>query len=120
MKVFLDDVRFGDFHDLGERWYEWILVRTVENCKTLLDTGLVTEISLDFDLSHTDGGHTGEDVLRYVIEKMETEKFEPPYIMIHSRHTAAERMQELVQEIKRNTTTLVDIKAMPPYPKKTD
>ena len=109
MKIFLDDVRFGDRHDLGDRWYEWVVVRTVDQCKALLNTGIVTEMSLDYSLMYTDPDHTGEDVLLYILEKMGREVFEPPYIMIHSKHSAADRMYDLLAEIKRNTTTLIDI-----------
>ena len=110
MKVFLDDVRFGNQYDLGERWYDWVIVRTFENCKLLLDTGVVTEMSLDYALSDTDPHHTGEDVLQYILKKIGTGNFEPPYITVHSKHSSADRMHELVKEIKRSATTLVDIK----------
>jgi hypothetical protein len=111
MRVFLDDVRFGNEYDLGDRWYEWVVVRTFENCKLLLDAGIVTEMSLDYSLVDTDPHHTGEDVLRYILQKMDDGNFEPPYITVHSKHSLAETMLNLLQEIKRKTTTLVDIDA---------
>jgi hypothetical protein len=109
MKVFLDDVRFGNEYDLGSRWYEWVVVRTLANCKILLDAGIVTEMSLDYSLADTDPYHTGEDVLQYILEKIESEGFEAPYISIHSEHSGAEKMGELLKCIKQKTITRVDM-----------
>jgi len=109
MKVYLDDIGLGTHETLGDRWYEWVIVRTVENCNKLIAAGIVTELSLDYSLSDTDPYHTGLDVLQFILDKLLEGDFDVPYITIHSKHSGADKMHAMLKEIKQNTITLVDI-----------
>lgn len=91
MKVWLDDVR-----PAPEGW-----VRTFwpDEVKVLLETGEVTDVSLDHDLGEDNRG-TGYDVLKWVEEKVATERFRPPFMEIHSGNPPArERMLAAVRSI---------------------
>jgi len=102
MNVFLDDqLGCPEDHPNG-KWrsrligginddpmLEWEVVRTVEDCITLLELGGVEILSLDYDLQWTDQEHTGRDVLRWLYKKV-TEELNtdvvPKKIHIHSGH----------------------------------
>jgi hypothetical protein len=67
----------------------------------LLETGEVTEISLDHDLGDDSRG-TGYDVLLWIEEQVATSGFTPPSIHIHSANFSARVKMELtVQNILR-------------------
>ena len=80
MKVFLDDVR-----DTPEGW---VRVYWPEEAFRLLETGEVTEISLDHDLGDDLRG-TGYDVVKWIEEAVFIRGFRPPKITVHSANTAA-------------------------------
>lgn len=80
MKVFLDDVRPTPEGWLHAYWPEEVIA--------LLETGLVTEVSLDHDLGDDEHG-TGNDVVLWVEEKVATEGFIPPLMHVHSANSAA-------------------------------
>ena len=97
MRVFLDDVR-----PTPEGW-----VRSYwpEDTIKLLQTGCVTELSLDHDLGDDDRG-TGYDVLVWLEEQVIVNQFRPPYsIYVHSANSAARlRMQAAIESIMRHRT----------------
>jgi len=101
MKVFLDDVRNVSWETQGSDWYTWVVVRTVDYCKRLLDAGLVEVISLDYDLSESDYDHVGMDVLEYIGDKLLSDpSYMPPEIYIHSMHARAKEMHQMVSAIQ--------------------
>ena len=93
MKFFLDDVR--------EAPEGWVRVYWPEEVIALLESGNVTEISLDHDLGD-DAHGTGYDVVRWIEEAVITRNFTPPRIIVHSANTAArERMLQGIAVIQR-------------------
>ena len=85
MKVFLDDVR-----DTPEGW---VRVYWPEEACRLLETGQVTEISLDHDLGDDRRG-TGYDVVKWIEEAVCTRGFRPPRVIVHSADIAARARME--------------------------
>ena len=80
MKVFLD---------AGRQAAEgWVSVRWPEETIAQLETGTVTQISLDHDLGDDERG-TGYDVLLWIEEADFMRKFSPPSITIHSANAPA-------------------------------
>ena len=125
MNVFLDD-QLGCPEDFPDgKWrarlepgslcddnpmLEWEVVRTVEDCITLLELGGVEILSLDYDLSWTDKEHTGRDVLRWLYKEV-TEELNvdvvPKRIHIHSGHPkGAYKMMVDVDTIERRVHAL--------------
>lgn len=86
MKVFLDDMRTPPAG--------WTLVRWPSEAIRLLETGTVTDLSLDHDLGDDDRG-TGYDVILWIEEAVALRGFEPPRITIHSANTSARQKMEL-------------------------
>ncbi len=97
MRVWLDDLRAAP--------PGWVRVRTPEEAIALLETGDVTEISLDHDLGLFDGERerTGYDVVAWLEWKVAVEGFVPPgTISVHSANAvAAERMEAGIEAIRR-------------------
>ena len=60
----------------------------------LLETGSVTEISLDHDLGDDERG-TGYDVVLWIEEAVITRGFRPPKIHVHSANSSAREKMEL-------------------------
>ena len=75
MKVYLDDDRTTP--------EGWTRVYWPEEAIVLLETGKVTEISLDHDLGDDDHG-TGYDVVEWIEESVALHNFTPPIIRVHS------------------------------------
>jgi hypothetical protein len=93
MKVYLDDER--------EAPNGWRSVRWPEEAITLLETGQVTEISLDHDLGDDKRG-TGYDVILWIEEAVATSGFRPPQIRIHSANASARiKMEAGIEAIER-------------------
>ncbi|WP_224240146.1 cyclic-phosphate processing receiver domain-containing protein [Hyalangium gracile] len=93
MKVYLDDERATPAG--------WVAARWPEDAIALLQTGQVTDISLDHDLGDDLHG-TGYDVLCWIEEAVATRGFVPPRISIHSANASARRKMELaVERIER-------------------
>jgi len=92
MRVFLDDERATP--DGWERVY-W-----PDEAIALLETGEVTEISLDHDLGDDERG-TGYDVVLWIEESVAVREFEPPRIVVHSANTSARaKMEAGIKKIK--------------------
>jgi hypothetical protein len=95
MKIFLDDYRTAP--------KGWIQVYWPSEAIELLETGNVTEISLDHDLGDDQRG-TGYDVLRWIEQQVVLYNFKPPGIHIHTSNPAAyQRMQAAKEQIKRHS-----------------
>lgn len=86
MKVYLDDERAPPS--------DWILVRWPEDAIKLLESGNVTELSLDHDLGDDHHG-TGYDVVLWIEEQVYTNNFIPPKMKVHSANSSARIKMEL-------------------------
>ena len=93
MRVYLDDERTPPDG--------WTLVRWPEDAIALLETGDVTEISLDHDLGDDEHG-TGYDVILWIERAVARDGFSPPIIHVHSANTSARAKMELgIRAIER-------------------
>ena len=93
MKVFLDDLRTEPDG--------WVRVFWPDQAIVLLESGLVTDISLDHDLGDDQRG-TGYDVLLWIEEVVHLRNFSPPRIQVHSANTSARlRMLIAISAIER-------------------
>ena len=86
MRLYLDDERSAP--------EGWVRVRWPSEAIELLETGTVTEISLDHDLGDDERG-TGYDVILWVGEAVATRGFHPPIIRVHSANSSARMKMEL-------------------------
>lgn len=100
MKVWLDDRRPPYPHP-----DDWVWVRTPAEAIELLETGEVSELSLDHDLGLMEGDRelTGYDVVTWMERAVAREGFEPPRtIRVHSANpSAAARMERGIEAIRR-------------------
>ena len=95
MKVWLDDLR--------EAPEGWIRVYWPEDCIELLQTGNVTEISLDHDLGDDSVG-TGYDVLLWIEKAVHCNGFTAPRMYVHSANTSArEKMLNCIKSIAKHS-----------------
>ena len=94
MKVFLDDER-----TTPEGWFR---VYEPNQAIALLESGLVTHISLDHDLGDDEGIGTGNDVLVWIEEQVYANNFDPPRIFVHSANPSAkQKMQAGIEQIRK-------------------
>jgi hypothetical protein len=93
MKVWLDDLRQAPDG--------WTRVYTVPELVALIESGEVTEVSLDHDLGEDE--ETGYDFLRWLEEQVFTRKVSSvPVIKIHSANSVGRKNMELaIGSIKR-------------------
>lgn len=90
MKVFLDDSRATP--------KGWIRTYTVAETITMLQTGSVTEISLDHHLG-ADAMDDGEEVLQWLESQVRTAGFRPPdAILVHTGDAEARARMEAAAE----------------------
>jgi hypothetical protein len=87
VKMYLDDVRKCP--------EGWILVRTYQEARSLVDTGQITEVSLDHDLG-TD--ETGYDVILWIERQVYFGQIRKPVIHIHTSNPAGRRKMELARD----------------------
>lgn len=85
MKLYLDDERPAP--------PGWRRVRWPDEVIALLQTGAVTDLSLDHDLGD-DARGTGYDVILWLEEAVATRGFVPPTLTVHSANTAARARME--------------------------
>lgn len=91
MKVYLDDIRSP-----LPSYSDWdVIVRNYESCIKILQTGKVTELSLDHDLGTE---KTGYDVLLWIEFHVVEENFKPPIIWIHTSNPVAQEKMILAVE----------------------
>jgi len=94
IRVFLDDVR--DTPD------GWLRAYTASEAIALLESGRVTEISLDHDLGDDERNGTGYTVACWIEEQVALHGFEPPTIKIHSANSVGrERIARCIESIER-------------------
>ncbi len=86
IKIYLDDERPAPSGWIGVRWPEEAI--------RLLETGDVTELSLDHDLGDDRHG-TGYDVILWLEEAVALRGFRPPRITVHSANSSAREKMEL-------------------------
>ncbi|WP_223789121.1 cyclic-phosphate processing receiver domain-containing protein [Marinicella meishanensis] len=93
MKVYLDDERPTP--------PGWQRVYWPDEAIELLQTGQVTELSLDHDLGDDERG-TGYDVVLWLEEAVFTQGFKPPQIKVHSANSSArEKMERGIRQIEK-------------------
>ncbi|NOK06143.1 MULTISPECIES: cyclic-phosphate processing receiver domain-containing protein [Myxococcus] len=93
MKVYLDDERATPDG--------WVRVWWPEEAISLLESGQVTELSLDHDLGD-DAHGTGYDVLLWLEEAVATRGFVPPRGQVHSANSSArQKMTLAIARIER-------------------
>ena len=93
MKVYLDDER--------QTPEGWTRVYWPNEAIELLESGAVTEISLDHDLGDDERG-TGYDVVLWIEEAVATRGFRPPRVKVHSANSSARAKMELgIASIRR-------------------
>ncbi len=80
MRVFLDDERATP--------EGWVRTRWPDETIALLETGEVTELSLDHDLGD-DARGTGYDVVLWIEEAVALRGFKPPRMSVHSANSSA-------------------------------
>jgi len=96
MKVYLDDER--------ETPPGWVRVYWPDEAIELLETGKVSELSLDHDLGDDQKG-TGYDVVLWIEEAVITHGFQPPVIRVHSANSSAREKMELgITSIKKHAS----------------
>lgn len=96
MKVFLDDERATPDGWVRSYWPDEVI--------RLLESGTVTELSLDHDLGDDVRG-TGYDVICWIEEAVAMRGFRPPVIRIHSANASArEKMMRGVNSIARSVS----------------
>jgi len=94
MKVYLDDERVTP-----EGWFR---VYEPASCIGILETGMVTEISLDHDLGSDDLHGTGYDVILWIEEQVANNNFVPPRMVVHSSNSSARIKMELgIKQIRK-------------------
>jgi hypothetical protein len=92
MKVFLDDER-----QTPDGWWR---VYTPEQTIGMLESGLVTHLSLDHDLGEEDLFGCGYDVVLWIEEQVVTNNFKPPLMLVHSANPSARlKMQSGITQI---------------------
>ena len=93
MRVYLDDER--------QTPEGWVRAFWPDEVISHLQTGLVTELSLDHDLGD-DARGTGYDVIVWIEEAVALRAFRPPVIRVHSANSAARvRMESGIRNIQR-------------------
>ncbi len=85
MRVYLDDERSTP--------EGWLRVYWPDEAIGLLESGQVTEISLDHDLGDDERG-TGYDVVIWIEEAVALRGFKPPKIIVHSANSSARAKME--------------------------
>jgi len=93
MRIYLDDER--------QTPEGWVRVYWPDKAIHYLESGEVTEISLDHDLGDDERG-TGYDVVLWIEEAVATQAFKAPLIKVHSANSSARHKMELgIQNIVR-------------------
>jgi hypothetical protein len=93
VRVYLDDER--------ETPVGWVRVYWPDEAIALLETGRVTDISLDHDLGDDQRG-TGYDVVLWIEEAVVLRGFTPPKMTVHSANSSARlKMEAGITAIQR-------------------
>ena len=89
LNVFMDDIRSGprfDWHKPDRDWEHWIITRSVNNTKKLLELGLVHHMSLDNDMGSYQ--ETGYDLVKWMYN---SDNWPSGKIYVHSANAIAAR-----------------------------
>lgn len=98
MNVYMDDARSGPISYTDDDFDEWVIVRSVNNVKTLLGLNVVDDLSLDYDMG--EGMPTGMDLAKWIVEHNTWPK---GIITIHSSDpVGAENMKSLIDQHRPN------------------
>ena len=93
MKVYLDDERTPPDG--------WVLTSWPDEVIELLQSGEVTDLSLDHDLGD-DARGTGYDVVLWIEHAVATRGFVPPRLVVHSANSSARlKMEAGIRAIQR-------------------
>ncbi len=93
MKLYLDDERPTPAGWIGVKWPDEAIA--------YLETGSVTDLSLDHDLGDDERG-TGNDVVLWLEEAVALRGFRPPRISVHSANASARlKMEAGIAQIER-------------------
>lgn len=65
INVYMDDMRPGPSFTAYDDWQDWVIVRSIDNTKKLLENDLVYELSLDHDMGSE---LTGYDLTKWMAE----------------------------------------------------
>jgi len=90
INLFFDDLRAGPCNGWNENdgpvgWENWMVVRSVENAKWLLEMGVVADLAMDHDMGdNSDTGELNPDGSALVKWMIETETWPSGVITIHS------------------------------------
>jgi hypothetical protein len=103
--LYLDDLRPGPHNGICDSeigWERWVVVRSVENAKTLLQTGLVQDLSLDHDLGmNSEDGNENPNGKQLVMWMIDNNVWPQGIITIHSANIGrAMEMKELVDRFR--------------------
>jgi len=94
IRVWLDDLRPAPD--------DWLHAHSAHEAIALLESGRVTEISLDHDLGDDQRFGTGYGVCVWIEEQVALHGFEPPVMRIHSANSVGrQRMQRAIESIER-------------------
>ncbi len=93
MKLYLDDERPTPAGWIGVKWPDEAIA--------YLETGSVTDLSLDHDLGDDERG-TGNDVVLWLEEAVALRGFRPPRMSVHSANASARlKMEAGIAQIER-------------------
>jgi len=101
MNIFLDDERIpADVTWIKLEDVDWVIIRSYEDFVSWLQNrGIPTRLSMDHDLG-TD--KTGQDCLRYLLDKVEEMQSEIPFITFHTQNIVGKKnMEYLYKNYKR-------------------
>ncbi|MDP9225671.1 MAG: hypothetical protein M3P18_17890 [Actinomycetota bacterium] len=112
MRIFLDDLRDPEEWLPNMGWFrgrdpkelgEWAWIKSAFEAITLLETGHVVEVSLDFDLGDRDEVGDGYLVVTWVEERVAMDDdYIPPILHVHSSNMAGrQRLEAAVASIER-------------------
>jgi hypothetical protein len=75
----------------------WVWVQTCAEAAEALASGRYSCISLDYCLDQTDPGHTGLDLLRWILHAAEAGTLPRLEIRVHSFHAETKKMRPFIQ-----------------------
>ena len=101
MNVYMDDTRPGPSWSAifeYDAWHTWVIVRSVENTKVLLEAGMVEDLSLDHDMGLRQ--LSGHDLVKWMVE---TGNWPTGIITIHSGNiVGAQNMKSLIDNATKH------------------
>lgn len=87
MRLYVDDIRTPP--------EGWQIARNYDEAIYYINTGKVTEVSLDHDLGNEGFGWTGNDVLLWIEREVYFDHIPKPVIHVHTSNPAGRRKMEL-------------------------